>query len=98
MSESRGLAPWMLAGGIGLIALYVVLVPFAGFFPSTALFLWAFPLVGGLNRPMLSAAISFAGTLLLAIVFLKIAYISLPLGVGPFRDLSIGLLRLLGVT
>jgi hypothetical protein len=31
-------------------------------------------------------------------VFLKAAYISLPLGEGPFRALSLGLMRLLGVT
>jgi hypothetical protein len=34
----------------------------------------------------------------LAVVFLKVAYISLPLGEGPFRALSLGLLRVLGVT
>ena len=88
----------MLLAGIGLIALYVVLVPFSGFFFSTALFLWAFPLVGGMRRPGLTAVVSLTGTLVLALVFLKVAYISLPMGVGPFRDLSIGLMRLIGVS
>ena len=88
----------MLLSGIGLISLYVVLVPFTGFFFATAVFLFAFPLVGGFKRPGIAAAISAAGTLVLAVVFLKIAYISLPLGVGPFQALSIGLMRLLGVT
>jgi len=29
---------------------------------------------------------------------MRVAYISLPLGEGPFRAISIGLMRLLGVT
>jgi putative tricarboxylic transport membrane protein len=88
----------MLFGGIALIAAYVVAVPYAGFFLTTALFLAAFPWIGGLRRPLLSAAIGLAGSLVLVVVFMRIAYISLPLGVGPFRDLSIALMRAIGVT
>ena len=94
--ENRGLTP-MLAAGIGLIALYVVLVPFTGFFLSTALFLFVFPIVGGLRRPMLAGFLAITGSFALVVVFMRIAYISLPLGVGPFRDVSIGLMRLIGV-
>ena len=36
--------------------------------------------------------------LTLVLVFMRIAYISLPLGAGPFRDLSIALMRAIGVT
>ncbi|HYC36117.1 MAG TPA: tripartite tricarboxylate transporter TctB family protein [Usitatibacter sp.] len=100
--EKRGLAPvsrpWMLAGGIGLITLYVILVPFAGFFLSTVLFLAAFPLAGGFKRPVFAATLGIAGGFLLIVVFMRVAYISLPLGVGPFRDVSLGLMRLIGVT
>ncbi len=88
----------MLFGGIGLIAAFVLLVPWIGFFLATALFLAIFPWVGGLRRPVVAISVSLAGTLVLAVVFLKIAYISLPLGEGPFRALSLGLMRLLGVT
>ena len=88
----------MLSGGIALVAGYVVAVPWIGFFTATALFLAIFPWVGGLRRPVVSAALSLGGTLVLAVVFLKIAYISLPLGEGPFRALSLALLRLIGVS
>ena len=88
----------MLYGGIAAIAGYVVAVPWMGFFPATALFLAAFPWIGGLRRPVVIVSVSLAGTLLLAVVFLKVAYISLPLGEGPFRALSLALLRLIGVT
>jgi hypothetical protein len=88
----------MLAGGIALIAAYVIAVPYTGFFLTTALFLGIFPWVGGMRRPVLSAVIGLAGSLTLVVVFMRIAYISLPLGVGPFRALSIGLMRAIGVT
>lgn len=96
-ADSRGNYP-MLAGGIALIAAYVVAVPHTGFFLTTALFLGLFPWVGGVRRPLLSAAIGIAGSLVLVVVFMRVAYISLPLGAGPFRALSIALMRAIGVT
>jgi hypothetical protein len=90
--------PAKLAGGIGLVAAYVVAAPWLGFFVSTALFLAIFPWVGGVRRPMLLAVLGVAGSLTLIVTFMRVAYISLPLGEGPFRALSIGLLRLIGVT
>lgn len=88
----------MLFGGIALIAAYVIAVPYTGFFLTTAIFLGLFPWVGGMRRPVLSASIGIAGSLVLVVVFMRIAYISLPLGAGPFRELSIALMRAIGVT
>jgi putative tricarboxylic transport membrane protein len=88
----------MLFSGIAAVAGYVVAVPWLGFFPATALFLAVFPWLGGQRRPLVLLTVSLAGTLVLALVFLRVAYISLPLGEGPFRQLSLALLRLIGVT
>ena len=90
--------PRKLLGGVALVAAYVVAAPLIGFFVSTALFLALFPWVGGLARPWLSAFLGLGGSLALVVVFMRVAYISLPLGEGPFRALSIALLRALGVT
>ena len=87
----------MLFGGIALVAAYAFGVPWLGFFTATLIFLAVFPWIGGLRKPAVSIVVSIAGTLLLATVFLKFAYISLPLGEGPFRALSISLMSLLGV-
>jgi len=88
----------MLFAGIGLIAAFIFTVPWIGFFLATAIFLAVFPWAGGLRKPVVCVAVSLVGTVVLAVVFLKVAYISLPLGEGPFRALSLGLLRVLGVT
>ena len=41
---------------------------------------------------------SFARKSALLVMFMRIAYISLPLGEGPFRSLSLALLRAIGVS
>ena len=88
----------MLVRGIAAVGGYVLAVPWLGFFPATVLFLALFPWLGGLRRPAMLALVSLTGTLILAVVFLKVAYISLPLGEGPFRALSLALMRLIGVS
>jgi hypothetical protein len=90
--------PRKLLGGIALVVAYVLAAPWLGFFVSTALFLAIFPWIGGLRRPVVSVIIALAGTLALVVIFMRVAYVSLPLGVGPFKELSLALLRLLGVS
>ena len=87
----------MLFAGIAAVAGYVFAVPWLGFFPATAAFLLVFPWLGGQRRPIALVVSSLVGTIVLAVVFLRVAYISLPLGEGPFRELSLGLLQLVGV-
>lgn len=96
--ETLAQHPGKLVAGVGLVVGYVVLVPWLGFFVSTAVFLGAFPWAGGLRRPVLAAVLGIAGSFLLVVVFMRVAYISLPLGEGPFREISLGLMRLIGVT
>jgi hypothetical protein len=45
----------------------------------------------------LAAAVSLAGTLLMVYFFMKVAYISLPLGVAPFSAVSLYLMQVMGV-
>lgn len=89
-------APRLLAG-IGATIAYVLLVGVLGFFLATAAFISAFIAVGGYRRWGVVAACGLAGSLAMVIVFMKIVYVSLPLGAGPFQALSVALLALLGV-
>jgi hypothetical protein len=54
-------------------------------------------LLAGYTRPVVAAFISLVGTLAFFFVFQRVAYISLPLGVGPFKDLSVWLMTIIGV-
>ncbi len=76
--------PRMLIGGIVLMAIYAVLLPYLGFIFGTFLFLVAFMYVGGFWRHGTVWLTSTVVTLLTGILFLRIAYVSLPRGVEPF--------------
>ncbi len=74
----------MLIGGIVLMAIYAVLVPVLGFILGTFLFLAAFMYVGGYRAHGAIWGTSATVTILCGILFLRIAYVSLPRGIAPF--------------
>jgi putative tricarboxylic transport membrane protein len=76
---------------------FVAGIPYVGFSVSTFLLMWTVMLLGGYSRPLVAACIALLGTLAFFIVFQRVAYVSLPLGTGPFRALSESLMALLGV-
>jgi putative tricarboxylic transport membrane protein len=86
-----------LGAGVGATLAYVLLVDVLGFFLATAGYLAAFIAVGGYRRWGVVLATSLAGSFVLLAVFMKVVYVSLPLGAGPFRAVSVALLALLGV-
>lgn len=86
-----------LLAGVGATLAYVLLVGVLGFFLATAAFLSAFIAIGGYRRWGIVAACGLAGSLAMVIVFMKVVYVSLPLGAGPFQAVSVALLALLGV-
>jgi len=89
--------PRLLAAGIGITVLYVPGMQVLGFFVATALYLAGFMLVGRYRRPGVIAASSLLGSLAFVFVFMKIVYVSLPLGIGPFLTVSTGLMAMLGI-
>lgn len=89
--------PWLLAGAIALTIAYVLSLDWLGFFVATALYLALFMLVGRYRRMRVVAASSVVGSLAFVFVFMKIVYVSLPLGRGPFKALSIWILAMIGV-
>jgi putative tricarboxylic transport membrane protein len=53
--------------------------------------------IGRYRRYGIVAATSVVGSLAFMFVFMRIVYVSLPLGVGPFQKLSVAILAVLGV-
>ena len=55
----------------------------------TALFLALFSWIGGFRRALpVALGRACSGAFVLLVIFMRVAYISLPLGDGPFRSLS----------
>lgn len=89
--------PWLLYSGIALTILYVLGMGILGFFLATVLYLALFMLAGRYRRYGVIAATSTIGSLAFVYVFMKIVYVSLPLGTGPFQQLSVAVLAAMGV-
>jgi putative tricarboxylic transport membrane protein len=92
-----GTHPYLLLAGIGLSAAYVAGLEWLGFFLATALYLGLFMAFGRYRRAGVIVVTSLLGSLAFVLVFMKIVYVSLPLGVGPFQTLSVAILAALGV-
>ena len=76
---------------------YVLLIERLGFFLCTFIYLAAFMLVGRYRRFGVVLATSLIGSLVFMFVFMKIVYVSPPLGQAPFSEVSFFLMRLMGI-
>lgn len=83
----------------GILAMlgYVVVIGYLGYAVSTFLLLLSIMLLAGFRRPLAATLIAFIGAMVFFVVFQRIVYISLPLGAGPFKELSLALMSLIGV-
>lgn len=89
--------PYVLAAGIVLTVLYVLALDTLGFFLATALYLALFMAVGRYRRIGVIVATSVGGSLAFVFMFMKVVYVSLPLGTGPFQSVSVWILSILGI-
>jgi hypothetical protein len=76
--------PWLLAGGVALVVVYALAIDTLGFFLCTFLFLAAFMYLGRYRNHLAVWLTSAGVTLAAAILFMRVAYVSLPRGEPPF--------------
>jgi putative tricarboxylic transport membrane protein len=89
--------PYLLIAGMALTAGYVIFIQRLGFFIATVLYLALFIVLGGYRRWGVVAAVSVAGTLLLLFFFMKVVYVSLPIGQEPFSAVTLFLMHVMGI-
>jgi hypothetical protein len=80
--------PLLLVGGIVLVSAYAVVVPILGFILSTFIFLAAFMYLGRYRDHRVVWATSAVVTGLCGVLFLRVAYVSLPRGMAPFDRIT----------
>jgi putative tricarboxylic transport membrane protein len=74
----------LLIGGVALILGYAILVPILGFLLGSLLFMTAFMYLGRYRNHVAIWTISGVATFIIAFLFLRFAYVSLPRGEPPF--------------
>jgi putative tricarboxylic transport membrane protein len=89
--------PVRLALGIGATVLYAAIVPVVGFFLATFVYLALFIGLGRYRRMGVAIGVSLVGTLLMLFFFMKVVYISLPIGTAPFSAVSLFLMQIMGI-
>jgi len=90
-------APGRAAAAVGLILLYVWLAPVVGFALATAAFVAAFMALAGARSAAAIAGAAVGGPVALLYVFVKLVYLPLPKGAGPFETATLALYRALGL-
>jgi putative tricarboxylic transport membrane protein len=93
-SAPSKLYPWV---AIALTAAYVGLLPRVGFFVDTAFYVAALIYLGNYRRPWIAALVGLSASVAFMIVFMKIVYVSLPIGEGAFEQVSTFVMAALGI-
>jgi putative tricarboxylic transport membrane protein len=93
--EARPLATRTLAESVALVVGYVAFTPVLGFPLATGAFIALFARRAGLRSWVALAANVLLGTVTLLYVFVKVVYLPLPKGDGPFEAVTLALYRAL---
>jgi hypothetical protein len=89
--------PGLLVIGAVMTVAYVYFVTTLGFILSTFLYFALFMIVGRYRKVWAILVNSVVGTLVLVLIFMKLVYVSLPLGQEPFSSVSLFVLKLMGI-
>jgi putative tricarboxylic transport membrane protein len=89
--------PTLLVIGIAMTVAYAYFVSTLGFIICTFLYFALFMSVGRYRKVWAILANSLIGTLVLVVIFMKIVYVSLPLGQEPFAGVTLFVLKVLGI-
>ena len=86
--------PWL---GIALTLAYVAAFQWLGYPIATFLYVSAFVFFGNYRRPLAAVSIGFVASLAFMFLFMRVVYVSLPIGIEPFAQVSTLLMSLMGV-
>jgi putative tricarboxylic transport membrane protein len=89
--------PALLLTGIALTIGYVALLGTLGFFIDTVLYIAALTWTGRYRRWPVIAAVAVAGALVFMFIFMKVVYLSLPIGRPPFASVSLLMMQWMGI-
>lgn len=89
--------PLLLAIGIALTVAYVALLGTLGFFVDTVIYIALLIRTGRYRRWPVIVIVAVAGALAFMGVFMRVVYLSLPIGSPPFSTVSLALMQLMGI-
>ena len=97
LPESPPDNPVRVAGVIVATVVYLLAIDSAGFFLCTLVYSGCLMWLGGVRRPSVIGALSIIMTVFFMFMFMKIIFVALPIGVGPFSRISLAVMTLIGI-
>lgn len=88
--------PMLVAAATAATVGYLLLFDLVGFFIATVLYVAAVMWIGGVRRPVFLGLLSLAISFGFSFFFMKLIYVALPLGEGPFAQISLIVMKLVG--
>lgn len=88
---------WNPLIAVALTGAYIYLLPRMGYLLDTALYVTAFIYFGNFRKLLVAALLGTSASLVFMIIFMRLVYISLPVGNGPFEHVSTFVMRALGI-
>jgi len=89
--------PRLLMMGIGLTVAYVALLTTLGFFLDSVLYIGTLIRIGRYRRWPVIVAVAVGGAFVLMLIFMKVVYLSLPIGAPPFSAISLAMMTLMHI-
>ncbi len=96
-SQQMEAHPLLVAGASAATVAYLLLLDICGFFVATVLYLGCVMWLGGIRRPIFVSLMSVVLSFAFSFFFMKLIYVALPLGEGPFAKISLVVMTLVGV-
>jgi putative tricarboxylic transport membrane protein len=87
----------MVFGTIAATIVYLLALDRCGFASSTVVYSACLMWLGGFRRPLIVALCACALTVFFTFIFMKLIFVALPLGHGPFEKISLAVMSLVGV-
>lgn len=95
-SQQMEAHPMLVAAATAATVGYLLLLGLLGFFIATILYLAAVMWIGGVRRPVFLGVLSLGISFAFSFFFMKLIYVALPLGEGPFKTISLIVMKLVG--
>lgn len=86
------------APALAWLVAYILVLDTLGFFLATLVFLLGFAAIAGYRRPVPLVLVSLGLTVGFMVMFMRVIYVSLPIGIEPFAQVSLLMMKLLGVS
>ncbi len=94
---ATGRYPLLLVAGIGLTIAYVALLTTLGFFLDSVIYIGTLIRIGRYRRWPIIAAVAVGGAFVLMLIFMKVVYLSLPIGRPPFSAISLAMMTIMHI-